>query len=94
MFILIVERYTDPLAEGWRAFAHIHRYIKDFALGYPHELPLGVLVLVVQAPQNAIDRFAVIILHEGVMTTVGFEFALTKGLHEEAPLIAKDLRGH
>ena len=59
---------------------------------HPHQFPLRLLDLVVQAPQRVAHRVAVVVLHELHVDAGGGELALLPGFEEEAARIAEHLR--
>ena len=53
-----------PLSAGGTVRPKVHGHVKDFAADHPHELSLGMLLLVVQASQHTLRRRALVVLHE------------------------------
>ena len=72
--------------------AAVHGYVVHFALGHPHQLALGVVLLEMQAPQHAPGGAALVVLHELFVNACCGELVLLVGLHEIAAVIAEHLR--
>src|SRR5690606_19350985 len=67
--------------------------VQDQPACYPHQLPLGMLDLVVQAAQHAGHRAGLVVLHEGGVDARRFgELAGVEALEEVAAVITEDLR--
>src|SRR6185437_16407836 len=90
--VLLGESHSDPAAVGWRAATHVDGHIEDFAPDDADQLSLGLLYLIVQAPQGMSHRTAVIVLHEPHAEPGGGKLAHLPGLEEKAPRIAEDSR--
>lgn len=94
LFVALVQVGAHPLAEGGGALAHVHGDVEHFAFGDAHQFALGLLMLEVQATQDALAGAGVVVLHELVVAAVLDEFALAEGFHEEAAFVAKDFWGY
>jgi len=82
-----------PLAQSGRALAQIHHHVEHLALHHPHQLALRVLDLVVQTPQHALGRLAVVVLHKRQVHAGLFsKVALIERLKEKPSGISKNLR--
>ena len=79
-----------PAQERWRTLAEVNRHIKNFATHHADKLSLRLLYLIVQAAQDALGTFGVIILNEGNIESSGLiEITLIETLKEEATFIPK-----
>ncbi len=85
--------HRDPLAEGWRAFAHVHGDITDFPLHHAHQLALGVFHLVVQTTQHTLDGARVVVLDElDIHAGLPGELTSVERLEEKTTAVSKNLR--
>ena len=91
VLVVFTQELTHPLAEGGRALAQVDGDIEDFAARDPHQFALGLAQLVVQATQDAVGGFAVVVLHELVVSAVLLKLGLAEGFHEEATFVAEYL---
>lgn len=74
---------TNPFAEIRRTPPQIDGDIEDFTLRRTHQFSLGMLDLIMEAPEDSPDRTAVIVLHEvHVQAGCLFEVALIEALEE------------
>src|SRR5262245_46828932 len=84
---------ASPAAERRRGFSQI-----DSGAEYPSgcdadELPLGLLDLVVQAPQHPAPGARVIVLHEGHVESDSIaKSSRVPALQQESPLVSEHLR--
>ena len=91
LLVFCTESMADPLPEGFRAFSQVNRNIEDFALHDPHQLALLLPDLVVQATQDVLRGFGVIILNEFALEARGLlEGFGVKTFEEEASVVAED----
>ncbi|MNE60524.1 hypothetical protein D3C80_1556730 [compost metagenome] len=85
--------HRDPLAEGRRAFAHIHRNITDFSLHHAHQLALGIFHLVMQPTQHTFDRARVVVLDEyNIHARLPGELTGVECLEEKTTAVTENLR--
>ena len=87
------EHLAQPAPAGRRAAPQVDGHVEDLAADHPHQLPLRLRQLVVEAAQHAARREAVVVLHEAERPAQGrLQLALVVALEEEAPGVAEDLR--
>ena len=80
----------NPVPEGGRTAAQIHRHVKDFPHHAAHQLALGLgRQLVMQAAQHALGRARMVVLHKSPRPGKRLKGALVPALEEKAAPIAK-----
>lgn len=89
--VLLAQLDADPVPEAGRMATHVDGDIEHRTTDHAHQLALGLLNLIVQAPQHPPAAAAVVVLHEfDVAQARGFgERTCVVALGEEAPRIAK-----
>ncbi len=86
------KNHAHPTAKPGGTAAHVHGHVEHLAQNHLNELALGVGMLQVQPPQNAVTGAGHVVLHEGALDT-GFGIApRLPSFHEPAPGITVNLR--
>lgn len=90
-FVFGAEAFSNPLAEAGGALADVYGDVEDFALDDADEFALGLLDLVVEAPEDVLGRAGVIVLDEaGFNVELVLEVFLVEALEEKAAIVTED----
>ena len=81
--VRLAEQGPHPLTKRRGATAKIDRDIEDLATNSPHQLPLGVTDLIVQASQRSTNRPGMVVLDELAGQARFLEARLVIRLHEK-----------
>ena len=90
--VLGAQGYAHPFAVGGGAGAAVYGYVVHFAHGDADQLALGVVLLEVQAPEDAFGAAALVVLDERLVDARGGEVVHLVSLHEVAPVVTEDFR--
>jgi hypothetical protein len=90
--VLRRQLHTYPLSESWRIAADINGNIIDLATYHPNQFALGLIYLVMQAPQHVALRAGVIVLDEMRVNAYVAHLSFIEAFQKKAPVITKDHR--
>lgn len=91
--VFVGELHSNVFAECGRAFAQIHRYIKNAAFHHPHKLGLSMLAaLKMQTAHHRTFRIAFVVLNKVYISHFTLKNPFFKTFKEVSPRIVKHTR--
>ena len=92
LLIFLRQLHAVPFPIGFGTGAHIDGHVKNAPPNHPHQLPLGILLLGVQSPENALCGHALVVLHKPHIQPGFLHVLPVVGFHEVTPVVAVNRR--
>ncbi len=94
MPVCIIQQRREALAECGGRGPQVHGHIVHLSPNHPHQFSLGMLKLIMQAAQDILTGFAVVVLHKDMMAALSFKFILAESFHKKTAFIAMHSGNH